>query len=536
MSFTLKERGPFQIEEDGTPRLTDERLRDFFSSMTHFTLTFLVRHNIPTTKFTTYDCYRWITTADFRVVNNGHFSQFNQMERQFCQNVPDKYIQTNFLTRYLWVLLITFILSLLSLYLNVKYVKGITSSIERVRKELNKDHQQKQKERLTTTQMNNKNSIDSHKFGLDEIYEGEEEQDEPLDEEDMRFSWADLTIADWRELYSGWSFLTILGNIITLIALAFLLASTATSQREGEIMLGFGAFLVLISLLKYYENARVYNIVWNTALKSSSVFFRATIGSLPIFIGFVVLAFCLFNGNSYMAYFTFTMYSLFTTLSGDIIFFLFVELKEVAYLLIQVFLIGFMFIWFAVIFSVIVVIVGDGYIAAKSSTKYDWIIDSNEYEEEVVKNINTFFRQNYDGRDPLKPFREKSIREENRKNRLRVILIKDRELHQLRYAQSLGIPVENLPKKSILDETPLQKLVKDHDPLSNQAKECVKLLNIFQKNIIRKTFKRDNDDKRDYADRLKACIGKLNKRIQKVKYLSKVEYEGLDVRIEEGEQ
>mmetsp|Transcript_34933 Transcript_34933/g.34609 ORF Transcript_34933/g.34609 Transcript_34933/m.34609 type:complete len:244 (+) Transcript_34933:23-754(+) len=107
MNLTNDERGAFHIEEDGTPRLPDDQLRDFFAAMSHFTLTLLVRHNIPTTKFTTYDCYRWIVRADFRMINNGHYAQFNRMDRQFCQNVPEGYIQTNFLTRYLWVLIIT---------------------------------------------------------------------------------------------------------------------------------------------------------------------------------------------------------------------------------------------------------------------------------------------------------------------------------------------------------------------------------------------------------------------------------------------
>lgn len=82
-NLTYDERGAFQIEEDGTPRLTDDELRDFLSSMSHFTLQFYVRHDIPTVKFTTYDCYRWIITADFTMLNNGHYVQINRMERQF---------------------------------------------------------------------------------------------------------------------------------------------------------------------------------------------------------------------------------------------------------------------------------------------------------------------------------------------------------------------------------------------------------------------------------------------------------------------
>lgn len=93
------------------------------------------------------------------MINNGHYAQMNRMERQFCVNVPDVEIKTNFLTRYLWVLAITCIFSLISLYLNVKYIRDITRSIERVRKELDKDAVKKVKKKLTVKDINERNTL-----------------------------------------------------------------------------------------------------------------------------------------------------------------------------------------------------------------------------------------------------------------------------------------------------------------------------------------------------------------------------------------
>jgi len=55
INFTEDERGVFQIEESGEGRLSLEELRNFLSSLSNFQLTFFVRHNLPSTKFTTFD-------------------------------------------------------------------------------------------------------------------------------------------------------------------------------------------------------------------------------------------------------------------------------------------------------------------------------------------------------------------------------------------------------------------------------------------------------------------------------------------------
>lgn len=54
VNFTQSERGIFQVEND-IPVYSDDDLRRFFSSMTNFDLQLMVRHNIPTTKMTTFD-------------------------------------------------------------------------------------------------------------------------------------------------------------------------------------------------------------------------------------------------------------------------------------------------------------------------------------------------------------------------------------------------------------------------------------------------------------------------------------------------
>lgn len=69
-NLTQTDRGPFNKLES-------------ISNMTNFQLLYHVRHNIPTTHFTTFDCYEWIIYSDFTIINQGHFSQQLRFDRQF---------------------------------------------------------------------------------------------------------------------------------------------------------------------------------------------------------------------------------------------------------------------------------------------------------------------------------------------------------------------------------------------------------------------------------------------------------------------
>jgi len=291
INFTETDRGGFTVDEEGEGELSQKDLRNFLSAMSNFQLQFYIRHNIPTVKFTTFDCYRWIVTINFDVINNGHYAQTLRMDRQFCVDIPAGEISTNFLTRYLWVLVLSSLLSVLNLYLNVKYIKDITSSVERVRKELSKENAKTIRRVNTSYDINNKNFLDRSIPNIRHSEKDEEEDgnEQESDDEDNTFNWSDFSVKDKWELFSGWSVIVIAGNILTLVASVYLLTSTKTSQRDGEILLGFGGFLVVASLMKYYENVKGYNIILNTMIKSVFVFMKAIIGSLPIFLGFAVL-------------------------------------------------------------------------------------------------------------------------------------------------------------------------------------------------------------------------------------------------------
>lgn len=249
------------------------------------------------------------------------------------------------------------------MYLNIKYIKDIISSVERVRKELVVNKVTEERKGNSSYGINERNFLDRSQTQLRQSVTGSAgDNNEEEEQEEMTFHWSDFTLKDKWELFSGWSVIVILGNIITLIASVYLLVSTKTSQRDGEILLGVGGFLVVASLMKYYENVRGYNIILNTMIRSVVIFTKAIIGALPIFLAFAALGNCLFNENERFSSFSMSLMTLFALINGDVIFAAFIELKELNYLVGQWFLFIYLFISIAIIFNIIVVIIGDGYV------------------------------------------------------------------------------------------------------------------------------------------------------------------------------
>jgi hypothetical protein len=54
-------------------------------------------------------------------------------------------------------------------------------------------------------------------------------------------------------------------------------------------ILGFGGMLLWVTLLKYYENTKGYNLILTTFQNASTIAWMAMVGVMPVFIGFGLL-------------------------------------------------------------------------------------------------------------------------------------------------------------------------------------------------------------------------------------------------------
>jgi len=144
--------------------------------------------------------------------------------------------------------------------------------------------------------------------------------------------------------------------------------------------------LTWVSVLKYYENARGYNIVFRTFQNSSSIVLMAIVGILPVFIGFGVLGMCIFWRSKRFFGFGASMFSLFALMNGDMIFDSYHDLDTIDYILSQVYLYVFVSISIMVIQNVFIVIIEDGYMISKFRNKNDWLKLDNAFNTKTIQN------------------------------------------------------------------------------------------------------------------------------------------------------
>lgn len=198
--------------------------------------------------------------------------------------------------------------------------------------------------------------------------------------------WDHLTFGDKARLFSSWVLLIIFANFMIVIGSVFMIFNTKEAHSKGEAMLGIGGFAIWLSLIKYYENSRGYNIVVSTFQNAGQVVLMAFIGVLPIFIGFALLGMSFFWRSKRFFGLGPSLYSLFAIMNGDMIFDSYNDLDTIDYIMSQIFLYTFILTSILVIQNVFISIIADGYMISKFKHRNDWLkhVHNDEMEDVYI--------------------------------------------------------------------------------------------------------------------------------------------------------
>jgi len=158
-----------------------------------------------------------------------------------------------------------------------------------------------------------------------------------------------------------------------IIGSIFLTINTSQTVKQAEIMLGFGSFITWLSMVKYVENSKGYNIITNTTINSMGILLKAVIGIAPLMVGASLLALCFFNPHNRYGDGALSFFSLQAIMYGDSIFDLWYEARIFVVLMAEIFNYIYIFVSIMVIMNAFIMIVGDGYEDSKGYEKHDWI-------------------------------------------------------------------------------------------------------------------------------------------------------------------
>lgn len=379
--FTPDDYGIFG-EEENLP------VKQLLSNASHVQMTYLLQNQIPLGTVNNIECYDWEITQTYDFSNRNHLELRLGMEKSYCN--LDRPLITNFWGRYIWLHLLCIILSSVSLFLNFKYILDIVQSFQKMKekyKTLAKNKKSNMyRKNIKKILKKNKSDVSQRKTQTSKLPKAINSSDvyTPTigfedEEDDVELpNWNELKNDDKLKLFSRWSIVTICGDILLIMGSVFLIFNTKTVNQKGEIIIGFGAMLTWISLMKFYENVKGYNMIANTIENAFEIVFKALTGIMPVFIGYGVLGTCIFWRSHRFTSVSTSLFSLFSVMNGDMIFDCWHDIDTVDFLLAQLYLYTFIFFSICVVFNTFIVIIEDGYIMGKFFDRTDWVKGVNQ--------------------------------------------------------------------------------------------------------------------------------------------------------------
>jgi len=384
-SFTANNYGIFGKFEEGDRAALKELIQD----LSNFRLSYQLKSAIPLGTIENVECFNWMIYQNFDFTARNHPIVNLKMEKSFCSD--GKAVLGNFWGRYLWLHLLSIILCSISLALNIKYIFEIVQSFNKLKdkykKHQNSEEAKRYRAHLRRISQKNKSRLSGEiqqknpRIQSDRTLRSSDKYNPVLDFEDDDVElpdWNELTNMDKLKLFSGWSLVIIISNILVIIGSLFLMLNTKTVNETGELIIGLGAMLTWCSLIKFYENLKGYNVITSTLENSAEIFFKALAGVFPVFIGFGVLGTCIFWRSHRFNSLSTTLFSLFAVMNGDMIFDCWHDIDSIDYFLAQLYLYSFIFISVCVVLNAFIVIIEDGYIMQKYFSRTDWTKGVNQ--------------------------------------------------------------------------------------------------------------------------------------------------------------
>ena len=74
-------------------------------------------------------------------------------------------------------------------------------------------------------------------------------------------AWDKLTFWDKAKLVNEWTLIIMIANIIHIIGTSLLMMNVKTIKKNGAILVGFAAFFIWTSIMRYFVDKRGYSIV-----------------------------------------------------------------------------------------------------------------------------------------------------------------------------------------------------------------------------------------------------------------------------------
>lgn len=177
-------------------------------------------------------------------------------------------------------------------------------------------------------------------------------------------TWAMLTCQDLASMMSIWWAVTVLSNILQLVAAVFCLRPQPEIGTRFT-WVGFSCFCTWLNMIQYFESFPSYFIAFHTISRGGTRILQLFFSVAPFFFAFILLGVCLFWKSAMFSSPESAAEMLFSLMNGDSIHDAFKEVRSVGGILLQAYLYVFIFLAIYVILNINIGIVEDAFHEAK---------------------------------------------------------------------------------------------------------------------------------------------------------------------------
>ena len=232
----------------------------------------------------------------------------------------------------------------------------------------------------------------------------------------IKSKWEMLRKKEKNNLTSRFNYLQLIGNIMQLFGALLSLYEGREVIVITKYVVGIGAALSYTTLLKYLKFYPNFQTIINTFSKSIPYLILYFIGTLPIFLCFVVFGLANFPFSERFYSFTRIILQLFGMMNGDSILDIINDILDNNYFLghIYIYLFITLFFWFFI--NLFVAIIEDSFVSAKMKNQDHWIYTLVKKNQNKNEDIGTKSRKEIKLYDEMR-----------RKKLIRNVLSKSRE-------------------------------------------------------------------------------------------------------------
>ena len=185
--------------------------------------------------------------------------------------------------------------------------------------------------------------------------------------------WELLRAKDKNNIISKANYLQAIGCLVQLFGGILTLYEGKDVIIITKYIVGIGAALAYLMLAKYLKFYYQFQTIFNTITKSIPNLIYYFIGTLPIFISFIIFAVANFPYSERFYNFTRVILALFGMMNGDSILDIINDITQNSYFLGQIYIYSFNILFICVVINIFVSIIEEAFVNSKLKNQNHWI-------------------------------------------------------------------------------------------------------------------------------------------------------------------